>query len=599
MRHVLLSLLSRACKGKSDFGGLPVTYVSLYRRWRPQTFDDIVGQGHVVRTLKNAVSTGRISHAYIFSGPRGTGKTSTARVLARALNCEKGPTPDPCGECRSCVAIRDGNAMDVIEIDAASNRGIEEIRDLREKVVYAPTQGRYKVYIIDEAHMLTQAASNAFLKTLEEPPSHVIFVLATTEPENILETIRSRCQRFDFNRLSVSDLADHVSRVAAAQSISIDPDAAKLIARRADGSARDALGLLEQASAWSTHVTSESVLELLGTSDFDTLYNYADAARRGEPGQLLSIIRDVVESGADMRQFLQDLVVHFRNLLVAKECSDLGGLLDAPEAVQASIAEQAAFFTRERIIEILDILSEAEIQVRRSPNPRLLVELAAAKICAEPREDAVAQVGRAQKDTESFAGVQAAETRRKGLEQAATLPDRKGSPGAGGSLDASGAGRRDGGEEAKPQGQAKGARGTGDARQEQNAQSGYVGISEEEWNEALAHIKKANLVLEAFLKPVTAVCVDGDVATIMYDPSWTVHVQKASEPDNKELIARALTDVLGRPVQCRVMAKAPQTKAKPSGKGPDDGGFGDYSDVPEVLEAIKLFDPVEIKVIED
>jgi len=178
-----------------------VTYVSLYRRWRPQNFDDIVGQGHVVRTLKNAVSTGRISHAYIFSGPRGTGKTSTARVLARALNCEKGPTPDPCGECRSCVAIRDGNAMDVIEIDAASNRGIEEIRDLREKVMYAPTQGRYKVYIIDEAHMLTQAASNAFLKTLEEPPAHVIFVLATTEPESIIETIRSRCQRFDFNRL--------------------------------------------------------------------------------------------------------------------------------------------------------------------------------------------------------------------------------------------------------------------------------------------------------------------------------------------------------------------------------------------------------------
>ncbi|MDD4793511.1 MAG: DNA polymerase III subunit gamma/tau [Firmicutes bacterium] len=550
-----------------------MTYVSLYRRWRPQNFDDIVGQGHVVRTLKNAVSTGRISHAYIFSGPRGTGKTSTARVLARALNCEKGPTPEPCGECRSCVAIRDGNAMDVIEIDAASNRGIEEIRDLREKVMYAPTQGRYKVYIIDEAHMLTQAASNAFLKTLEEPPAHVIFVLATTEPENIIETIRSRCQRFDFNRLSVPDLADHISRVAAAQSISIDTDATKLIARRADGSARDALGLLEQASAWSAHVTSQSVLELLGTSDYDTLYNYADAARRGEPGPLLQIIRDVVESGADMRQFLQDLVIHFRNLLVAKECPDLPGLLDASEAVQASVMKQAAQFERGRIIEILDVLSEAEINVRRSPNPRLVVELAAARICAKPRAGGFVQASPPEAGDPSVPITPKARARGK-------------------------AGKKDSRSAAVLQDKAADGRAVAPAEGE-HEQSGYSGISEEQWNEALTSIKRVNVVLEAFLKPVSAVCVEGGVARVMYDPSWTVHVQKASEPENKELIASTLTDVLGRPVKCEIVARSPKPKMESSGAGASGGESGDYSDVPEVMKAIELFDPVEIEVIED
>lgn len=576
-----------------------MTYVSLYRRWRPQNFDDIVGQGHVVRTLKNAVSTGRISHAYIFSGPRGTGKTSTARVLARALNCEKGPTPDPCGECRSCVAIRDGNAMDVIEIDAASNRGIEEIRDLREKVMYAPTQGRYKVYIIDEAHMLTQAASNAFLKTLEEPPAHVIFVLATTEPESIIETIRSRCQRFDFNRLSVPDLADHVSRVAAAQSISIDPDAARLIARRADGSARDALGLLEQASAWSDCVTSQSVLELLGTSDYDTLRNYADAARLGEPGPLLQIIRDVVESGADMRQFLQDLVIHFRNLLVAKECPDLPGLLDESEAVQASVVKQAAQFERARIIEILDILSEAEINVRRSPNPRLVVELAAARICAEPQAGGAAQAGPAEASAPAAPAAPRGRARgraeKKASRPAAALKDEiSGSRAVAPAEDEKGDREisRPGGPEKSP-GSARGP-----AKAESEA-SGYTGISEEQWNEALTSIKKVNVVLEAFLKPVSAVCVEGGVARIMYDPSWTVHVQKASEPENRELIASTLTDVLGKPVECQVMTRAPKPKKKPSEPGSNGRGSGGYSDIPEVMEAIKLFDPVEIEVIED
>ncbi|MCR4426612.1 MAG: DNA polymerase III subunit gamma/tau, partial [Firmicutes bacterium] len=358
-----------------------MTYVSLYRKWRPQTFEEIIGQEHVRRTLRNAIAQGRISHAYLFAGPRGTGKTSTARVLARALNCSSGPTPDPCGTCPSCIGIREGHAMDVIEIDAASNRGIEEIRDLREKVAYAPTLGRYKVYIIDEAHMLTSQAFNALLKTLEEPPAHVVFVLATTEPQSILPTILSRCQRFDFNRLSVPELSAHLARVAEEHGIAADPGAIALIARRAEGSARDALSILEQASTWSDHVSVESVLELLGVSALDSVNRFARAIAGREPGPMLAVIKEVVEGGGDPRQFALDMVEHLRNVFVAMECPNPSELIEVPEAVMDEIVAQAQIFTRQDILRALAILSWGEQEARRSSNPRLVLELAAARLC--------------------------------------------------------------------------------------------------------------------------------------------------------------------------------------------------------------------------
>ncbi len=563
-----------------------MTYVSLYRRWRPQNFDDIVGQAHVVRTLKNAITTGRITHAYLFAGPRGTGKTSTARVLAKALNCALGPTPDPCEKCVSCVGIREGTAMDVIEVDAASNRGIDEIRDLREKVMYAPTQGRYKVYIIDEAHMLTPQAFNALLKTLEEPPQHAVFVLATTQPESIIPTIQSRCQRFDFNRLTVSDLAAHVARVAQAQSISVNADAARLIARRADGSARDALGLLEQASAWSPQVTVESVLELLGVSDFDLLRRFATAIADDQPGQAFQIIQEAVENGADMRQFLQDLIGHFRNMLVAKECPGRPELVDTPEAAYSALERQAANFTRDRLVQILGALSEGEAQLRRSFNPRLALEITVAGLYTPP--DAPAQTprpARAQDPPPTGAPTRAPRaaaqpetaTAKAGSRSARPAEPSTPSPPSSGPADS-----RDGADDGSQ----------GDGR--------FSGITEPQWQQALARVKQANVILDALLKETSSVVVEGDSVRIMFDPAWALHAQKVAEPENLRLIAQALGEVLGRAVRCQSGAGPSQSRSEPPSTTGKSGSVGsDYADMPEVRAAIELFDPREIKTITD
>jgi len=571
--------------------GFAVTYVSLYRKWRPQNFDDIVGQAHVVRTLKNAIAAGRVTHAYLFAGPRGTGKTSTARVLAKALNCALGPTPNPCEKCVSCVGIREGAAMDVIEVDAASNRGIDEIRDLREKVMYAPTQGRHKVYIIDEAHMLTPQAFNALLKTLEEPPQHAIFVLATTQPESIIPTIQSRCQRFDFNRLTVSDLAAHVARVAEAQSISINPDAARLIARRADGSARDALGLLEQASAWSPQVTVESVLELLGVSDFDMLRRFSSAIADDQPGQAFQIIQDAVENGADMRQFLQDLIGHFRNMLVAKECPGRPELVDTPEAAYSALERQAADFTRDRLVQILAALSEGETQLRRSFNPRLALEIRVAGLYAPPDAPAqtLAQATReAPRPVPRARAAQQEAATTKTSTKAATRPGRPSQST----------------EPAKPSTPSPPSSGPADSRDvADDAGQGhgrFSGITESQWQQALARVKQANVVLDALLKETSSVVVEGDLVRIMFDPAWALHAQKVAEPENSLIVSQALSGVLGRTVRCQSAAGRDKPRAGSAPTGGKSGSVGsDYADAPEVQAAIELFDPREIKMIVD
>ena len=571
--------------------GFLVTYVSLYRKWRPQNFDDIVGQAHVVRTLKNAIAAGRVTHAYLFAGPRGTGKTSTARVLAKALNCALGPTPNPCEKCVSCMGIREGAAMDVIEVDAASNRGIDEIRDLREKVMYAPTQGRHKVYIIDEAHMLTPQAFNALLKTLEEPPQHAIFVLATTQPESIIPTIQSRCQRFDFNRLTVSDLAAHVARVAEAQSISINPDAARLIARRADGSARDALGLLEQASAWSPQVTVESVLELLGVSDFDMLRRFSSAIADDQPGQAFQIIQDAVENGADMRQFLQDLIGHFRNMLVAKECPGRPELVDTPEAAYSALERQAADFTRDRLVQILAALSEGETQLRRSFNPRLALEIRVAGLYAPPDAPAqtLAQATReAPRPVPRARAAQQEAATTKTSTKAATRPGRPSQPT----------------EPAKPSTPSPPSSGPADSRDvADDAGQGhgrFSGITESQWQQALARVKQANVVLDALLKETSSVVVEGDLVRIMFDPAWALHAQKVAEPENSLIVSQALSGVLGRTVRCQSAAGRDKPRAGSAPTGGKSGSVGsDYADAPEVQAAIELFDPREIKMITD
>ena len=362
-------------------------YLSLSRKYRPRTFAEIVGQRHVTQTLTNAVKANRIAHAYLLCGPRGTGKTSTARVLAMSLNCEHGPTSEPCGECESCRRIIAGNALDVIEIDAASNRGIDEIRELRERIGLAAADARMKIYIIDEVHMLTPEAYNAFLKTLEEPPRHVIFVLATTEPHRVLPTILSRCQRFDFHRVGLRDLEATIRSVASKEELKVDDRAVAMLARAADGAARDALTLLDQAAAYAAdEITAEVVTEILGGIDFDLVAEFADILIRRNVSEVLAFIERVVADGKDLRQLVGNLIEHFRNLLLLSVDPGSKEAVALPEESLTKAVEQASALSSADILRTLDTLAETDRELRFTGQPRLLVELAAVRLCrsAEP-----------------------------------------------------------------------------------------------------------------------------------------------------------------------------------------------------------------------
>jgi DNA polymerase III subunit gamma/tau len=372
-----------------------VPETSLYRRHRPQSFDAVVGQDHVVRTLRNAVERDRVHHAYLFVGSRGTGKTSVAKILARSLNCVHGPTVTPCGECESCRTIAAGTSLDVIEMDAASNRSVDDIRDLRERVGYAPAAGRWKVYILDEAHMLTREAWNAFLKTLEEPPPNTIFVLCTTEAHKVMPTIADRCQRFDFQRPSPEQIAAVVRQVADAEGIGIDAGAVGAIARAATGSFRDALGTLDQLVAYGgARIETADVLAVLGVAEADLILDAAAAIAAEDGRGVLGVSERLARSGRDVVQFGRDLLAHLRQLLVTKTIGEPPDSLVLAVADPERLAEQADSFSELALARAIDALAAALAAVREGDEARMTIELAllrAARPQLDPSRQALAQ----------------------------------------------------------------------------------------------------------------------------------------------------------------------------------------------------------------
>ncbi|HEX6667713.1 MAG TPA: DNA polymerase III subunit gamma/tau [Solirubrobacterales bacterium] len=360
---------------------------SLYRRHRPGSFDEVVGQQHVVRTLRNAVERDKVHHAYLFVGSRGTGKTSMAKILARSLNCERGgPTVTPCGECESCVTIAAGTSIDVIEMDAASNRSVDDVRDLRERVAYAPAGGHWKVYILDEAHMLTKEAWNAFLKTLEEPPPKTVFVLATTESHKVMATIADRCQRFDFQRPSLEQISEVLNRVAASESIEVEEGAVAMIARSAQGSFRDALGTLDQLVAFggtgdsgAAQVGLKDVLEMLGAADAELLFDAVDAVAAADPKAVLLGVEKMARSGRDPSQFARDLLAHLRFLLVTQTTGEIPPSFVVTATDQARMQAQASAVGAATLVRTIDELADALTAVREGDDARMAVEIALLK----------------------------------------------------------------------------------------------------------------------------------------------------------------------------------------------------------------------------
>src|SRR6201993_601697 len=353
-----------------------MTYQVIARKWRPQTFADLVGQEHVTETLANAIKKDRVAHAYIFSGARGVGKTTAARILAKALNCVNGPTTEPCGVCDACKEIAAGTSLDVIEIDAASNRGIDQIRELREMVRYAPAAARSKVVILDEAHMLTGEASNALLKTLEEPPDRVIFVMATTEPENLVDTIRSRSQHFHFRALTFLEITDRLKFIAAKENLDMEAGALGVIARMAEGSLRDALSLLEQARAFcGDTIPDKDVRELLGVVPEDALEELVGAIASGSADRALGLVHTFQKEGRNLQHFCREGIRHMRNLLIARVCGADSDLIAATPDQRPALERPAAQFSEEDLTRFFQILLQTDDDLRRKPDPRVHLEM--------------------------------------------------------------------------------------------------------------------------------------------------------------------------------------------------------------------------------
>lgn len=521
-----------------------MAYLSLYRKYRPQNFDELLGQEHVARTLKNALTEGRVAHAYLFTGPRGTGKTSTARILAKALNCVNGPTPDPCGKCEACVAITQGSSLDVFELDAASHSGVDETREILSGVPLATAGGKKKVYVIDEVHMLTTQSFNALLKTLEEPPEHVVFVLATTDPHKVLPTIVSRTQRFDFRRITVDDLEVHLAGIAKRESIEIDPAALTVIARHAEGSARDALSALDQLSSLEQRATVDDAERLLGDRDDDALVELFDAIAAHDVGGLFTRLHSLVAQGSDPRQLAFAAMEHARALLLVATAPDAETLLDASETDRAALALQSDRFTPEALVRVMDLLGKAITEMRNAPNHRLLLEVALVRAAA-PETDPTAG---------GLSGRIERLERRIGIEGPAPEvpePVRSSSPATStASLPADAAAPSS--EVTAPEAPAPAAG--------VPAQVG-LGDIKESWGVTLQEVRKTSMRVWGLLNPSRPLSfADGRLDIEVQSP---YHAEEMSVVTNSGLVADALHAALGVRPELRFNARGAEAKAEP------------------------------------
>lgn len=573
-------------------------HIALYRAWRPQSFQDMVGQQHIIRTLQNAIREGRLSHAYLFCGPRGTGKTSAAKILAKAVNCEKGPAPEPCNECDSCRRITSGAVMDVLEIDAASNRGVEEIRDLREKVKYAPTEVRHKVYIIDEVHMLTTEAFNALLKTLEEPPPHVMFILATTEPHRLPATVISRCQRFDFRRVSLEEQSERLQLICQQEGITAEEEAIQYIARLSDGGMRDALSILDQIASFTDgHVSYQQVLDMTGGIPSAQFAELARTLLEGDVGGMLQMIESFMQEGKSADKCMENLLYYFRDLLMIKMVPAADKLTERVLDPQ-DFREMAQAFSRNQLFAMIDTLNHYQTEMKYAVQPQMLFEVALLKLCGIPQqeqhaghENATVSVSNAVPNSEVQQFKRQLAELEKKLERAVQA-----GLGSGAGSDASATqSNRPATRTAAPRISSTAKLPSGLASYVAQRNSPEFIAAEDKWNGVLQAVKEEKVTIHAWFvngEPVSAL-EDSVLVAFKND----IHRETTEKPANKQVIESVMARILGKP--CRlvtmmlkdwndaIQGAAESAKEPFELELPSEGGGG--SKEPWVDEALQMF----------
>jgi DNA polymerase III subunit gamma/tau len=525
-----------------------MAHQSLYRAYRPQSFGDVVGQDHVTRTLRNAVAEGAVAHAYLFCGPRGTGKTTTARILAKALDCEKGPTPDPDNTCEQCREITEGRHPDVYELDAASRTGVDALRDeVISKVNYAATRGGYKIYIIDEVHMLSTSAFNALLKTLEEPPAKTVFVLCTTHPHKVPETIHSRCQRFDFRRISTEDIVTRLEYIAREESITVQTGALTLVARHAAGGMRDAIGTLDQLAAFTgKSITVADVEGLLGEVDTAQLFRAVDLIADRDVAGLFAFVSDLVESGHDVPEFVRALTTHVRDLYVTAAAGDPAGLVDHTAADAQRLGEQVGRFDLDRLARLLDELGRLAGELRWAPDARLALEVALARVARPASDLTLASLAERVAMLEAGAPVAPAAAKpappAKVAPQAAKAPAKQ-TPEPAIAVEPSPPAAPE------PMPAPVPAPKAGPGRRAAPT-SFDVGELRRRWKDVINRVKESRpAASKLFLE--TEADLDGDTVVVEFDPGRRVLVRNAEEQDVVALLRDSIHDVLGWHVSIR------------------------------------------------
>lgn len=604
-----------------------MAHIALYRAWRPQTFRDMVGQQHIRQTLQNAIRERRISHAYLFNGPRGTGKTSAAKIFAKAVNCERGPAAEPCNECAACRGITSGSIMDVLEIDAASNRGIDEIREIRDNVRYAPSEVRYKVYIIDEVHMLTSEAFNALLKTLEEPPEHVIFILATTEPHKLPATIVSRCQRFDFRQVSLEEQVQRLRDICVDEDIRADDDALAYIARLSDGGMRDAISLLEQVAAFGGEgITLDVAVDVTGGIAAEQFGELAAAVRDRSAAAVLPLAEQLMQAGKSADKCMENLIYYFRDLLVLKLAPQ--GAAGTQRVVDAErFREMADSFDTARLFRMIEELNRYQAEMRHASHPQALFEVALLKLCTMPADAAAGHEGgtvqgadaeRTSAPAVSAAAAGAAASGEVGrLQQRIDSLERRleqllRSGASGDNAGGGGSPAQAGGGSAMRGGQ-RGAfaqRGGGGISRTVKLEPFLAAAGEPEtaqvrmkWSEVLARVKDARVTVHAWLVDGEPVSVAGGTVLVAFKN--TIHRETTEKPANRELIEKVLQEAFGKPMQlATVMQKEWHGASEGAAAAPAETLELRHDEAPAaasrpewVEEAIKLFgeDLVELK----